>query len=90
MRGPPKLPTPHNYGAALPSEIRDRGLCGWAVAHCGVDPDLWHPDSSASEAWAQAREWCGVCPVKNPCLRFGAENRHRGVWGGVWMRGRTP
>lgn len=46
------------------------------------DPDWWF-----SENWyltKRAREICGTCPLREPCLMMAVRNEEReGVWGGL-------
>ena len=53
----------------------------------GVDPDVFYPvsDDDADEA----KQICGDCAVRQPCLEYALANRERdGVWGGATERER--
>jgi WhiB family transcriptional regulator, redox-sensing transcriptional regulator len=51
------------------------------------DPELFFPEGTAGPALSQAdraKQVCGSCPVRTPCLDFA--QRHRlafGIWGGA-------
>lgn len=48
----------------------------------GVEPEVFFPVND-NDAW-RAKEICGMCEVREPCLAFSLTNRERyGVWGGV-------
>jgi WhiB family redox-sensing transcriptional regulator len=57
-------------------------------AEClGSDPDLFFPLGGTGEPLAKAlaaKEVCGTCAVRRPCLQFALEtNQDTGVWGGT-------
>lgn len=53
-------------------------------ACAGIDPEVFYPDRGDSKTAKQARELCGRCPVRQPCLDWAVETRQRwGVWGGT-------
>ncbi|HEX2191809.1 MAG TPA: WhiB family transcriptional regulator [Acidimicrobiales bacterium] len=45
------------------------------------DPDTFFP--SRGEVTDEARELCGECPARRPCLEFALEHGLVGVWGGT-------
>jgi WhiB family redox-sensing transcriptional regulator len=60
----------------------------WAAqAACrGMDPDLFFPTDGLMTP--EARETCGVCPVRKECLEFGLYE-HYGIWGGLTLKDRV-
>ena len=58
-------------------------------ARCrGVDPAVFYPVSDEDEA-SEAKEICGECPVREPCLEYALTVREKhGVWGGRTERER--
>lgn len=51
-----------------------------------MDPELWHPvgfTGPAIDQAEQAKAWCGLCPIKDPCLERALESNEWGVWGGT-------
>lgn len=53
--------------------------------------DLFYPDSESSPAaYAQAREICGMCPVRAECLEWAMDlGDDHGMWGGLTARERA-
>ena len=73
------------FGPAIPAvDWQD-----WGAACVGADPslffapDFWETPAQKKAREAQAKSFCGVCPVKTACLEFGmtASDGH-GIWGG--------
>lgn len=61
----------------LPPEMTVGALC--ATHH---DPNLWFSNNAADQA--EAKQICGVCPIKVTCLAGAITRRERtGCWGGV-------
>jgi WhiB family redox-sensing transcriptional regulator len=55
-----------------------------------TDPELFFPDSVATEQAAQARKVCRSCPVARECFGFALANRIGfGIWGGYSPKQRT-
>ncbi len=53
----------------------------------GIDPEVFYPVSD--EEADPAKEVCGDCPVRQPCLEYALARRERdGVWGGATERER--
>lgn len=52
-----------------------------------TDPDLFFPVGTTGPAIdqiAQAKEVCGECDVREPCLEFAlSTNQDSGIWGGT-------
>ncbi|MBX7554681.1 WhiB family transcriptional regulator [Streptomyces sp. NPDC004232] len=52
-----------------------------------VDPDLFFPVGTTGPALVQterAKEVCGLCPAREPCLAWAlATGQGTGVWGGT-------
>lgn len=59
-----------------------------ADAACrGVDPDLFFPERG--ESTREAKEICGICPVRRVCLEHALTHGERhGIWGGTSERER--
>lgn len=59
-----------------------------ADAACrGVDPDLFFPERG--ESTREAKEICGICPVRRACLEHAlAHGERHGIWGGTSERER--
>ncbi len=52
-----------------------------------TDPELFFPEGGGSSA--QAKQICGVCPVKDDCLMEALVNNYEdGIWGGLAPRER--
>lgn len=61
----------------------------WAdTAACkGLDPSIFYP--LTDEESLEAKEVCGLCPVREICLEHAIERReHNGIWGGATERER--
>jgi WhiB family transcriptional regulator, redox-sensing transcriptional regulator len=56
-------------------EWHGRGLC------TGEDPDAFFP--SHGDPGTVAQRICGICPVRNDCLRYATEADEHGIWGGL-------
>jgi len=56
-------------------EWHGRGLC------VGEDPDVFFP--SHGDPGMEARQICGICPVRDDCLEYSAEADEDGIWGGL-------
>lgn len=53
----------------------------------GIDPEVFYPVSD--EEAEEAKEICGLCPVRQPCLEHALARREKdGVWGGATERER--
>ncbi|CAL9585718.1 Transcriptional regulator WhiB [Streptomyces sp. enrichment culture] len=66
-----------------------RGVCH------GMDPEdadaVFFPLPRDYEAIAEAKELCGLCPVRRDCLNFALENvLKEGIWGGLTEAERRP
>ncbi len=60
---------------------RDHAACR------GLDPEIFHPASD--EEADQAKDVCGACLVRTPCLEWALVTREKeGVWGGATERER--
>ena len=57
------------------------------LAAClGTDPDIFFPEGTVSPL---AKQICGGCPVKEPCLEYALQNKEKfGIWGGTSERER--
>jgi WhiB family redox-sensing transcriptional regulator len=51
-----------------------------------MDPDFFFPADGLMTP--EAREACGRCPVRKPCLEFGLYENY-GIWGGMTLRDRA-
>lgn len=69
------------------------------LAHCkGAPSEIFFPDIPTGDIrdfyWAEARNYCAHCPVKQECLAFvlpfeKATHRRDGFWAGMTPRERT-
>lgn len=86
--------TTHNAPA---TDLRGIGDTSWhtrGVCH-GMDPEdadaVFFPLPRDHEAIAEAKELCGLCPVRRDCLNYALENTLKeGVWGGLTETERRP
>lgn len=51
------------------------------VCHAAPDPDIFTPDKRTTGA--EAKAYCGRCPVAEQCLVYALANRVSGIWGGT-------
>ncbi len=62
------------------------------AACLGADPELFFPIGESGPAMrqiAEAKQVCGRCPVREPCLEWAlGTNQNAGVWGGLSERER--
>ena len=77
-------PSPGSEGAInMSGTWRDQARCR------GVDPQIFHPSEEDEAAAAVAKDICGLCTVREPCLEYAITSReHDGVWGGLTARER--
>ncbi|PZG83567.1 WhiB family transcriptional regulator [Streptomyces sp. NTH33] len=83
--------------AAPATGLRGIGDTSWharGVCH-GMDPEdadaTFFPLPRDYEAIAEAKELCGLCPVRRDCLNFALENvLKEGIWGGLTEAERRP
>ncbi|MFE9308165.1 WhiB family transcriptional regulator [Streptomyces sp. NPDC006706] len=83
--------------AAPATGLRGIGDTSWharGVCH-GMDPEdadaTFFPLPRDYEAIAEAKELCGLCPVRRDCLSFALENvLKEGIWGGLTEAERRP
>ncbi|MCC5951319.1 MAG: WhiB family transcriptional regulator [Acidimicrobiia bacterium] len=55
----------------------------------GLDPTIFYPDPELDEEALPAKEVCGECAVREPCLEYALGFREKdGVWGGSTERER--
>ncbi|MEV0694108.1 WhiB family transcriptional regulator [Streptomyces sp. NPDC050388] len=86
--------TTHNAPA---TGLRGIGDTSWhirGVCH-GMDPEdadaTFFPLPRDHEAIAEAKELCGLCPVRRDCLNYALENALKeGIWGGLTEAERRP
>ncbi|MFH8751857.1 WhiB family transcriptional regulator [Streptomyces rimosus] len=77
--------------------LRSIGDTSWhtrGVCH-GMDPEdadaTFFPLPRDHEAIAEAKEMCGLCPVRRDCLNYALENvLKEGIWGGLTEAERRP
>ncbi|MET8217533.1 WhiB family transcriptional regulator [Streptomyces hirsutus] len=86
--------TTHNAPA---TGLRGIGDTSWHIrgACNGMDPAdadaTFFPLPRDHEAIAEAKELCGLCPVRRDCLNYALENvLKEGVWGGLTEAERRP
>ncbi len=64
-----------------PPEWQERALCSQS------DPDAFFPEKGGSTR--EAKRVCGLCEVKDECLRYAMTHEERfGIWGGLSERER--
>lgn len=51
------------------------------VCHSAPNPDIFSPDRRSTGA--EAKSYCGRCPVAEQCLRYALANKVNGIWGGT-------
>lgn len=56
-------------------EWHGRGLC------IGEAPDAFFP--SYGDPGKEAQRICGICPVRDDCLKYAIEADEHGIWGGL-------
>ena len=54
-----------------------------------ADPELFFTDAKETDKVAEAKSYCGVCPVVLQCLTHALKNDEFGIWGGTTMPERT-
>ncbi|MFI5751142.1 WhiB family transcriptional regulator [Streptomyces sp. NPDC051644] len=86
--------TTHNAPATGLRGIADTSWHTRGVCH-GMDPEdadaVFFPLPRDHEAIAEAKELCGLCPVRRDCLNYALENvLKEGVWGGLTEAERRP
>lgn len=54
-----------------------------------ADPELFFADAKELDKVAEAKSYCGICPVVLQCLTYAFKNDEFGVWGGTTMAERT-
>ncbi|MFD5111754.1 WhiB family transcriptional regulator [Streptomyces sp. NPDC058391] len=86
--------TTHNTPATGLRGIGDTSWHTRGVCH-GMDPEdadaVFFPLPRDYEAIAEAKELCGLCPVRRDCLNYALENvLKEGVWGGLTEAERRP
>ncbi|MFP8959148.1 WhiB family transcriptional regulator [Streptomyces nanhaiensis] len=86
--------TTHDAPATGLRAIGDTSWHTYGVCH-GMDPEdadaVFFPLPRDYEAIAEAKELCGLCPVRRDCLDFALENVLReGIWGGLTEAERRP
>jgi WhiB family redox-sensing transcriptional regulator len=55
----------------------------------GLAPDIFYPATEDDADAAEAKEVCGMCPVREACLEHALAVREKdGVWGGATERER--
>ena len=67
----------------------EEGELAWqAEALCAqTDPEAFFPEKGGSTR--DAKRVCGVCPVREECLKYAMDNDERfGIWGGLSERER--
>jgi WhiB family redox-sensing transcriptional regulator len=58
------------------------------AACLAADPEAFFPASSSAEAAEEAKKWCRICPVWQPCRDEALATAAEGVWGGLSERER--
>ncbi|MGI5479317.1 WhiB family transcriptional regulator [Streptomyces lavendofoliae] len=86
--------TTHHAPATGLRGIGDTSWQSRGVCH-GMDPEdadaTFFPLPRDHEAIAEAKELCGLCPVRRDCLNYALENvLKEGVWGGLTEAERRP
>ncbi|MFI8308832.1 WhiB family transcriptional regulator [Streptomyces sp. NPDC085927] len=86
--------TTHNVPATGLRSIGDTSWQPRGVCH-GMNPEdadaAFFPLPRDYEAIAEAKELCGLCPVRRDCLNYALENvLKEGVWGGLTEAERRP
>ncbi|MFD3910008.1 WhiB family transcriptional regulator [Streptomyces sp. NPDC058603] len=86
--------TTHNAPAGGLRSIGDTSWHIHGVCH-GMDPEdadaVFFPLPRDHEAIAEAKEMCGLCPVRRDCLNYALENvLKEGIWGGLTEAERRP
>ncbi len=70
-------------------KAQERPNLAWqSLARCrGVPADVFYPLTEEDEV--EAKQICGVCPVREACLEHAIASReHEGIWGGLTERER--
>ncbi|MEV4452872.1 WhiB family transcriptional regulator [Streptomyces mirabilis] len=86
--------TTHDAPATGLRSIGDTSWHSRGACH-GMDPEdadaVFFPLPRDHEAIAEAKELCGLCPVRRDCLNYALENALKeGVWGGLTEAERRP
>ncbi|MFJ4918488.1 WhiB family transcriptional regulator [Streptomyces sp. NPDC088725] len=86
--------TTHSAPATGLRGIGDTSWHNRGVCH-GMDPEdadaVFFPLPRDHEAIAEAKELCGLCPVRRDCLNYALENALKeGIWGGLTDAERRP
>ncbi|MFH8350128.1 WhiB family transcriptional regulator [Streptomyces sp. NPDC018045] len=86
--------TTHEAPATSLRGISDTSWHSRGVCH-GMDPEdadaVFFPLPRDHEAITEAKEMCGLCPVRRDCLNYALENvLKEGVWGGLTEAERRP
>ena len=50
-----------------------------------ADPEIFFADGNDRELVAEAKSYCGICPVVLQCLTYALKNDEFGVWGGTTL-----
>lgn len=50
-----------------------------------ADPEVFFVDAKEVDKVAEAKSYCGICPVVVQCLTYALANDEYGVWGGTTM-----
>lgn len=50
------------------------------------EPEVFFPEEDAVKGGRPWEKYCGDCPVRLICRRFGMRNKFDGIWGGAFLR----
>lgn len=50
-----------------------------------ADPEIFFVDGNDRETIAEAKSYCGICPIVLQCLTYAMKNNEQGIWGGTTM-----
>lgn len=55
-----------------------------AQAACKTaDPEIFFVDAKEKDLVAEAKSYCGICPIVMQCLTYALSNEEFGIWGGT-------
>lgn len=50
-----------------------------------ANPEVFFADANERDKVAEAKSYCGICPVVMQCLTYAIKNDEYGVWGGTTL-----